>query len=185
MGQLVDDLLELSRMNRQPLHPRPVALNAIVDRVLRELASEIGQRPIEWKISALPQAVGDPVLLQQVFANLLANAVKFTRPRNPAVIEVGGEVVGGEAIFFVRDNGVGFDMRYADKLFGIFQRLHRAEEFEGTGVGLAVVQRIVRRHGGRVWAEAQQNRGACFYFTLGCYASRASSEVQDDVAVGN
>ncbi|MGZ4824555.1 MAG: PAS domain S-box protein [Terriglobales bacterium] len=185
MGQLVDDLLELSRMNRQALHPQPVALNSMVDAVRRELAPEIGQRAIEWKISALPEAVGDPILFRQIFANLLGNSVKFTRPRDPAVIEVGAQLVGGEAVFFVRDNGVGFDMRYVDKLFGIFQRLHRAEDFEGTGVGLAVVQRIIHRHGGRIWAEAEPDRGACFYFTLGCAASEAPSEVHDEVAVAN
>ncbi|HET7185000.1 MAG TPA: PAS domain S-box protein [Terriglobales bacterium] len=185
MGELVDDLLELSRMNRQALHPQPVALNSIVDAVRHELAPEIGQRAIEWKISGLPEAVGDPVLLRQIFANLLGNAVKFTRPRDPAVIEVGGQRVGGEAVFFVRDNGVGFDMRYVDKLFGIFQRLHRTEDFEGTGVGLAIVQRIIHRHGGRIWAEAEPDRGATFYFTLGCAESQASSEELYEVAIAN
>ena len=184
MGQLVDDLLELSRMSRQALHPQPAALDTIVEEVRRELAPDIGQRAIEWKISALPPAVGDPALLRQVYANLLANAVKFTRTRDLAVIEVGGQTVGGETTYFVRDNGVGFDMRYVGKLFGIFQRLHRAEDFEGTGVGLALVQRIVHRHGGRVWAEAKPDRGACFYFTLGCGVSQAD-EVHDEVAVGN
>ncbi|HEU5453097.1 MAG TPA: PAS domain S-box protein [Terriglobales bacterium] len=185
MGQLVDDLLELSRMNRQALNPQPVALEPVIQQAVRELAPEIGQRAIEWKIAPLPHAVGDPVLLKQVFANLLANAVKFTRPRNPAVIEVGEQVAQGETVYFVRDNGVGFDMRYIDKLFGIFQRLHRTEDFEGTGVGLAVVQRIIHRHGGRVWAEAQPDRGATFFFTLGSAEPQSSREVHDEVAIAN
>jgi len=125
------------------------------------------ERHIEWRIDVLPPALGDVTMLRQVFANLLGNAVKYTRPCDPAVIEVGcaGEE-HGRRVFFVRDNGVGFDMKFATKLFGIFQRLHRADQFEGTGIGLANVRRMVARHGGRAWADAEPQRGATFYFTL-------------------
>ena len=124
-------------------------------------------RAIEWKVETLPFVECDPALMKQVFVNLLANAVKFTRPRNPAVIEVGVTSQDGARAVFVRDNGVGFSMKYANKLFGVFQRLHRSEDFEGTGVGLATVQRIIHKHRGRVWAEAALDKGATFYFTVG------------------
>jgi light-regulated signal transduction histidine kinase (bacteriophytochrome) len=122
---------------------------------------------IEWKVETLPFVECDHALMKQVFVNLLSNAVKFTRPRNPAIIEVGATDQDGARAVFVRDNGVGFSMRYVNKLFGVFQRLHRTEDFEGTGVGLATVQRIIHKHGGRVWAEAELDMGATFYFTLG------------------
>ncbi|MGI9103507.1 MAG: PAS domain-containing sensor histidine kinase [Terriglobales bacterium] len=186
MGQLVDDLLDLSRMSRKELRPQITGLNSLVDEVLRELSPEIKQRRIDWKIATLPFAEADPALLKQVFSNLLSNAVKFTRPRSPAVIEIGQIVANGVPAIFVRDNGVGFSMKYTEKLFGIFQRLHRAEDFEGTGVGLALVQRIVHRHGGRVWAEAELDRGATFYFTLGSLGPQAASkEVPHEVAVAS
>ena len=126
-----------------------------------------GDRQIEWKIANLPFVECDPTLMRQVVMNLLSNAVKYTRPRDRAVIEVGQMQAGDESVIFVRDNGVGFNMKYADKLFGVFQRLHRAEDFEGTGIGLATAQRIIGKHNGRVWAEAELNQGATFYFTLG------------------
>jgi light-regulated signal transduction histidine kinase (bacteriophytochrome) len=133
-----------------------------------ELGCPLAARKIELRIADLPQCLADAALLKQVWLNLLSNALKYTRQRESAVIEVGCMRENGNAenIYFIRDNGTGFDMRYADKLFGVFQRLHRADEFEGTGVGLAIVQRIVSRHGGRVWADAALDRGATFYFTL-------------------
>jgi light-regulated signal transduction histidine kinase (bacteriophytochrome) len=131
------------------------------------LAPECGDRQIEWKVGNLPFVECDPGLLKQVIHNLLSNAVKFTRPRSQAVIEVGQKDQDGTTVVFVRDNGVGFNMKYADKLFGVFQRLHRPEDFEGTGVGLATVQRIIQKHGGRIWVEAELDKGAMFYFTLG------------------
>jgi light-regulated signal transduction histidine kinase (bacteriophytochrome) len=142
-------------------------LNSLVADVLKGLESEIHGRKIDWRIGTLPSVRCDPGLLQQAFANLLANAVKYTRRRKHAVIEVGQMTLNAESVIYVRDNGAGFDPKYAGKLFGAFQRLHTAEEFEGTGIGLATVQRIIRKHGGRVWAEAEQDKGATFYFTLG------------------
>ena len=176
MGMLVDDLLNLARVGRQELNFEPCDLNAILQEVLSDLRSETEGRQIEWRIGELRNAECDPGLIKQVFANLLSNAVKYTRPRNPAIIEVGQEPAGGEEVIYVRDNGVGFSMQYANKLFGVFQRLHRAEDFEGTGVGLATVERIVRKHGGRIWAEAELDKGAVFYFTLGGDRSTANAE---------
>lgn len=167
MGQLVDDLLKLARVGRQGLSWHLTGLNALVQEVVAELRSECEGRQIDWHIGELPSVACDPGLMKQVFANLLSNAVKFTRPRECAVIEIGTLAHSSELVLYVRDNGVGFDMKYADKLFAVFQRLHRQEEFEGTGVGLATAHRIVRRHGGRIWAEAEVGKGATFYFTLG------------------
>lgn len=166
MGRLVDDLLNLSRLGKQALAVRRVALTALLTEVMAELKPELGERRVEWKIGELPAVQGDPGLLRQVFVNLLSNAVKYTRSREVTVIEIGQTEVNGEQPIFVRDNGVGFNMKYSGKLFGVFQRLHRAEDFEGTGVGLATVSRIIRKHGGRIWAEAELNKGATFYFTL-------------------
>jgi PAS domain S-box-containing protein len=166
MGRMVDELLELSRTSRAELLRRPTLLRSLVNDVLEDLRSELQDRHIEWRIGELPFFDCDPTLTRQVFANLLSNAVKFSRPRDPAVIEVGQIRQPGQTVLFVRDNGVGFSPKYADKLFGVFQRLHRREDFEGTGVGLATVQRIVHKHGGRIWAEAELDRGATFCFTL-------------------
>jgi PAS domain S-box-containing protein len=173
MGNLIDDLLAFSRLSRQPLSKRAVDLDDIVRQALSQLAVEREGRQVEVAIGQLPPSEADPALLKQVFVNLLSNALKYTKPRNPARIEVGalidGEpesVLADATVYYVRDNGVGFDMRYGEKLFGVFQRLHRAEEFEGTGVGLATVHRIISRHGGRIWADAAVDRGATFYFTL-------------------
>lgn len=166
MGRLIDDLLAFSRLGRQAVNPFEVAPRQLVERVLETLESERDGRNIDLKLGELPPCQGDPILLQQVWFNLLSNALKFTRGKNPAVVEIGATETGDEIIYFVKDNGAGFDMRYAHKLFGVFQRLHRAEEFEGTGVGLAIVQRIVRRHGGRAWAESAPGEGATFYFAL-------------------
>jgi signal transduction histidine kinase len=168
MGLLIDDLLAFSRLSRQPVRTQEIHPADIVGEVLNNHRhSEPSQPPVEISVSDLPACRADPSLLKQVYGNLLSNALKFTRHRQAPKIEVGCQNSDGETIYFVRDNGVGFDMRYADKLFGVFQRLHRAEEYEGTGVGLAIVQRVIQRHGGRVWAEAEVDRGATFYFTLG------------------
>jgi light-regulated signal transduction histidine kinase (bacteriophytochrome) len=166
MGRLIDDLLAFSRTARAELRKTRMNLNEMVQNVLRELSLEIASRDIEWKIESLPPAEGDANLIHQVLSNLVRNALKYTRPRKPARIEIGATSNPSEITFFVRDNGVGFDMKYAHKLFGVFQRLHRASDFEGTGIGLANVRRIVNRHGGRAWAEGEIDAGATFYFTL-------------------
>ena len=167
MGTLIDDLLKLARLGRTQLSTQATGLNSLVEDIQTDLQRAYPDRVIEWKVQTLPFVECDPALMKQVFANLLSNAVKYTRPREPAVIEVGTSDEGGVRAVFVRDNGVGFSMKYANKLFGVFQRLHRSEDFEGTGVGLAAVQRIIHKHGGRVWAQAELNKGATFYFTLG------------------
>ncbi|HSU53541.1 MAG TPA: PAS domain S-box protein [Candidatus Dormibacteraeota bacterium] len=176
MSRLVDDLLNLARVGRQELRQNPTPLNQIVNDVLSDLKSDTEGRHIEWRIAQLPTVRCDPGLMKLVFANLMSNAVKYTRPRDPAVIEIGADRENGDPALFVRDNGVGFSMKYADKLFGVFQRLHRSEEFEGTGVGLATVDRIIRKHGGNVWAEAELNKGATFYFTLSTHSNGARKE---------
>jgi signal transduction histidine kinase len=175
MGRLVDDLLAFSRLGRQGLRTQKVSTRAIVDRALAVIAPSIHTRTDELVIGDLPDCEADPSLLEQVFVNLLSNAFKYSKNKVSAQIEVGaltsptppaGEGQGGGPVYFVRDNGAGFDMQYADKLFGVFQRLHKNTEYEGTGVGLAIVHRIVERHGGRIWADAKVNEGATFYFTL-------------------
>lgn len=166
MGQLIDDLLTFSRLSRQPLKKQNVATAGLARQVLEELKREQNGRRVEVSVGDLADCHADPALLKQVFVNLLSNALKYTRKSDVSKIELACEKRNGETVYFVKDNGTGFDMRYADKLFGVFQRLHRAEEYEGTGVGLAIVQRIVNRHGGRVWAEAEVNKGATFYFTV-------------------
>ncbi|MGO8698142.1 MAG: PAS domain S-box protein [Limisphaerales bacterium] len=166
MGQLIDGLLTFSRLNRQPLNKRKVSPGAIVNRALEELQAEQANRNVEFSVADLPDCQADPVLLQQVFTNLISNALKYSRQRSPALIEIGTRFKEGRLAYFVKDNGAGFEMEYAHKLFGVFQRLHRAEEFEGIGVGLAIVQRIIQRHGGRVWAEGVPDQGATFHFTL-------------------
>jgi PAS domain S-box-containing protein len=182
MGVLVDELLNLARVGRHALSLQPTKLNSIVAEVIAILQPDSLGRQVDWAIADLPAVDCDPVLVKQVFQNLLANALKFTRPHvgaagsSPAgtraptlrtVIEVSHSEQDGQPVFMVRDNGVGFNMKYVDKLFGVFQRLHSAEEFEGTGIGLVTVQRIVHKHGGQVWAEAEPDKGAAFYFTLG------------------
>jgi signal transduction histidine kinase len=166
MGRLIDDLLAFSRLGRLELTKQPIALADLVRQVLEDLHAEHAGRQVEITLGNLPICRAEPTLLKQVFVNLLGNALKYSRQRDVAHIEVGCQENDGTCIYFVKDNGVGFDMQYANKLFGIFQRLHRAEDYEGTGVGLAIVQRIVHRHGGRVWAEAVVDQGATFYFTL-------------------
>ncbi len=163
MGQLIDDLLQFSRTGRAELRREPVKLDELVGQIRQGLEDESAGRKIAWQCTPLPVVTGDAALLRQVFANLLSNAVKYTRQRPEARIEVGATSGAGEVVVFVRDNGAGFDMKYAEKLFGVFQRLHADEDFEGTGVGLATVRRIVQRHGGRVWAEAKVQEGATFF----------------------
>lgn len=166
MGILIDDLLKFSRLGRQHLSRGDVNVSALVAEVLEELKKDQGDRPLDIRVGPLPNCSGDWSLLRQVYINLLSNAFKFTRGKNPAVIEVGFEEKAGERIYFVRDNGAGFDMKDAQKLFGVFQRLHAQTEFDGTGVGLSIVQRIIQRHGGRIWADAAPGEGATFHFTI-------------------
>jgi light-regulated signal transduction histidine kinase (bacteriophytochrome) len=166
MGVLIDELLKFSRTGRAELHRESLDMNHVLRQALAPIQESTGGRAIEWVIGDLPSVQGDSVLIRQVWANLLGNAAKYTRPKQAARIEVSAREGDSEVIFAVSDNGVGFDMRFVGKLFGVFQRLHSHEEFEGTGIGLANVQRIVTRHGGRVWAEAELHKGATFYFTL-------------------
>jgi PAS domain S-box-containing protein len=174
MGVLIDDLLQFSRSGRAELHVTGVDMEQALSEALEPLRRETADRDIEWSIGPLPRVVGDHALLRQVWVNLVGNAVKFSRGRSTARIEIGvmdgdGESAHGarvEDVFYVRDNGAGFDVQYAHKLFGVFQRLHSVAEFEGTGIGLANVQRIINRLGGRVWAEAELDNGATFYFAL-------------------
>lgn len=166
MSQLIDDLLAFSRIGRTAMRKVPVDLNAMVQAVITELQPELKTRKVEWTLQQLPYISGDRALLYQVFLNLLANAVKYTRTRSEARIQVFAVEQDDEIIVGVKDNGVGFDPAYSDKLFGVFQRLHSATDFEGTGVGLANVRRIVQRHGGRTWADSVPNEGATFYFSL-------------------
>lgn len=168
MGHLVDDLLAFSRFGRQALNKQSLSPEQIIAPIVNQMRQEAGDRHIEVHINPLPRCRADPALLTQVWTNLISNAFKYTRPRDPAVIEIGSLPgrTGNEVSYYIRDNGVGFDMQYASRLFGVFQRLHRQEEFEGTGVGLAIVQRIIVRHGGRVWAEAKPDKGATFHISL-------------------
>jgi two-component system, sensor histidine kinase and response regulator len=167
MARLIEDLLAFSKAGRVEMKREAVDLDRIIDDVLCTMDGELAERRIQWERQPLPRVAGDPTLLRQVFVNLLGNAVKYTRPRDPARIRLTHESTQqGRVTLCVRDNGVGFDAASAQKLFGVFQRLHRADEFEGTGIGLAIVQRVVERHSGRIWAEAAPEQGAAFYFTL-------------------
>lgn len=166
MGALIDDVLSFSRIGRREMESADIDMNALAASVFEELKAGTEGRSVEFDVEPLPRARGDRSMVRQALANLLANAVKFTRPRSEARIRLAGRVDGNRCFYFVRDNGVGFDMKYADKLFGVFQRLHGPDEFEGTGVGLAIVKRIVEKHGGEVWAEGEIDKGATFYFVL-------------------
>jgi signal transduction histidine kinase len=167
MGTLIDDLLAFSRISRAEAHYSTVSLEQIVQEAIAEVRQDANERRIVWKIDSLPEWHGDRSMLRLAIVNLISNAVKFTRARSEAEIEIGcADHKKDHVVLFVRDNGVGFDMKYSNKLFGVFQRLHPQEAFEGTGIGLATVQRIVHRHGGRVWAEGKVEGGATFYFSL-------------------
>ncbi len=167
MTRLIDDLLNFARTARQPLAKRTIDLKSFVNQCLKTFRDDIANRKAEVVVGELPECRADSALLEQVFVNLLGNALKYTRKQPRPEIEIGCRLENGEQAIYVKDNGVGFDMKHAEKLFGVFQRLHRQDEFEGTGVGLAIVQRIVNRHGGRIWAEAEKGKGATFCFTLG------------------
>jgi light-regulated signal transduction histidine kinase (bacteriophytochrome) len=165
MGQLIDDLLAFSRVGRHQLRMAPVAMKALANEVWLEF-QEAQRAGVEFRLGELPDAAGDGALLRQVWQNLLSNALKYSAPKPSRSIEVGHTIEGGRAVYFVRDNGVGFDMQHVDRLFGVFERLHPARDFEGTGVGLALARRIVERHGGSMRAEGEVGAGATFYFTL-------------------
>ena len=175
MGKLIDDLLAFSQMSRAEIHKTTVSLDDLLRAARQDLRHQIEDRRIEWVIGRLPAVYGDPALLRLVMVNLLANALKYTRTRSPARIEIGATDTTKETVVFIRDNGVGFDVKYMDKLFGVFQRLHPSADFEGTGIGLANVRRIIQRHGGLTWAEGEVDRGATFYFSL-----PKSTEVTDE-----
>jgi light-regulated signal transduction histidine kinase (bacteriophytochrome) len=166
MGTLIDNLLAFSRMGRAELRQTPVAMDDLVQSVLRDLQPEMAGKNIVWQIAALPQVEGDREMLRQVWSNLISNAVKYSAMRDPLQISIGCRTTASEVEFFVRDNGIGFDMKEAHKLFGVFERLHQGADFEGTGIGLANVRRIILRHGGRTWADGELNVGATFYFSL-------------------
>ena len=166
MAELIDGLLRLSRLGRQQLKVESVAMTRLVRDVVDELSKDPGDDPVTIVVNPLPDVMADQILLRQVITNLVSNAIKFTRGRQPARVTIGCEQQEGADVFFVRDNGAGFDMRHAERLFGVFQRLHPSGNFPGTGIGLSIVQRIVHRHGGRVWAQAEVDRGATFYFTF-------------------
>ncbi len=175
MGRLIDDLLAFSRLGREPLRTRPVQLETLVHQIIDETRPSHNGRTIDFMVGNLGTAEADPALLKQALANLLSNAIKFTRDKDPAVVEVGCRNASDPAVYYVKDNGAGFDMKYYDKLFGVFQRLHSTAEYPGTGVGLAIVQRVINRHGGRVWAESKPDEGAAFYFTLQNYPREAAT----------
>jgi two-component system sensor kinase len=166
MGELIDDLLAFSRLGRREMVNASLDMEALVRSAWRELSLLNPERRIQFSVLRLPHATGDQALIKEVVVNLLSNAIKFTQYRETAAVEVGAYAEEERNVYFVKDNGVGFDMQYYDKLFGVFQRLHSSDEFEGTGVGLAIVERIIHRHGGRVWAEGRVGEGATFYFAL-------------------
>ncbi len=166
MGHLIDDILLLSRAGRQEMVLNNIDMTALAKSVYDDFQNDVADRNIEFILGDIPNVKGDRALLGQVLQNLIGNAIKFTKNKNPAIIEVGGKKEKKELVYYVKDNGAGFDMNYINKLFGLFQRLHSHEEFEGTGVGLSIVQRVIRRHGGNVWAEGAVDAGATIYFTL-------------------
>jgi PAS domain S-box-containing protein len=176
MAGMVDDLSRLARLGRQELRPQVTGLNSLVQEAIEDLTPELKNRQIDWRLGDLPFVDCDPGMIKQALFNLLSNAVKYTLPRQPAVIEIGRRLEESRTVFFVKDNGVGFNMKYADKLFGVFQRLHRREDFDGVGVGLAAARRIIRKHGGSIWAEAEIDKGATFSFTLSATLNAATPD---------
>jgi len=174
MEQLIEGLLRLAYVGRQQLVKRPVNISALVAEIVAIIQADQNDPRVVVEVESLPDSVGDEALLRQVFTNLLSNAVKFSKRKEKPRVDVGFRDLRGERVYFVRDNGAGFEMQYADKLFGVFQRLHRVQDFEGTGVGLSIVHRIVQRHGGRIWAESIVDQGATFYFTLPASAAGSS-----------
>jgi light-regulated signal transduction histidine kinase (bacteriophytochrome) len=166
MDHLITDILALSRVSRNQLNFLPIDMTALVNSVFDEIVSPEALERVAFKVSDLPELKGDPILIRQVWTNLISNAIKYSQPEENPTIEINGVVKDGNCTYSIRDNGVGFNPKYSDKLFGLFQRLHKESEFEGTGVGLAIVQRIVHRHGGQVWAEGEVGKGATFYFTI-------------------
>ena len=165
MGNLIDALLTFSRFSRAELQVTKINSKSLVNRVIKTFSDEIDGRNVEINVSDLPDAIGDETLITQVWANLISNALKYSRKKEKSVIHIGGKIEDDQIIFHVRDNGAGFDMKYADKLFGVFQRLHKAKDFEGIGIGLANVNRIIARHGGKCWAESEVGKGATFFFS--------------------
>jgi light-regulated signal transduction histidine kinase (bacteriophytochrome) len=163
---MIDALIALARLGRQPLTREWLEPEALVQEVLQDLSAEQQGRQLEIRVGDLPTCQADPTLLRHVYSNLISNALKYTQKRESALVEIGCLSDSGKNVYFVRDNGAGFDMTYADRLFGVFQRMHRPDEFEGTGIGLAIVRRVIHRHGGRIWAEAAVDQGAAFYFEL-------------------
>jgi light-regulated signal transduction histidine kinase (bacteriophytochrome) len=163
MGQLIDDLLAFSKAGKIEIHKVKVDTSAMVAAIVAESA---GSERVKWNIAALPSVNADSATLRQVWINLISNAIKYSNKKEEAVIEIGFYLEEGSVVFFIKDNGAGFDEKYKHKLFKVFQRLHRGDEFEGTGIGLSLVEKIISRHGGRVWAEGQPGEGACFYFSL-------------------
>lgn len=166
MGNLIDALLTFSRLSRGEIQRSKINSKNMVTHVIKTFSDELTGRNVEIKISDLPDVMGDEDLINQVWVNLISNAIKYTRNKEQAVIEIGGKIEKDKTIFFIKDNGAGFDMKYADKLFGVFQRLHKARDFEGVGIGLANVNRIIVRHGGKCWAESEVDKGATFFFTI-------------------
>lgn len=166
MGKLIDDLLKFSSLNKAQIQPSPIDMKALANSIFFELSTPESRERIDFRVGSLPRAKGDPTLIRQVWMNLISNAIKFSSGKERAIIEINGKHQGKKNVYSIKDNGAGFDMQYAQKLFVPFQRLHNMREFEGTGVGLAIVQRIIHRHGGRVWGEGEIDKGAAFYFTL-------------------
>jgi two-component system sensor histidine kinase/response regulator len=171
MSQLIDDLLALSRLTRTEMHSATIDMQDLVNSIYEELTSPAEKERIELKIGPLTPISGDQKLIRQVWSNLISNAIKFSSKRKKALIEIGSIEKETETVYYVRDNGAGFEMRYANQLFKVFRRLHNENEFEGTGVGLAIIQRIIQRHGGRVWAKGKVDKGATFFFSLPCKAA--------------